>query len=158
MIYTLCESPIGELLLLSNGKALTGLYMQPHRGKHAIPAGCQRDDAWFRPVVQQLHSYFAGELADFDVECALDGTPFQQRVWKALRKIPHGETISYGTLAKRVGRPGAARAVGAAVGQNPICIILPCHRVIGADGSLTGFGGGLDRKRTLLELESAVPV
>ncbi len=119
----------------------------PHR------EGWADDRAAFPAVVEQLTAYFDGELTDFQVGLRLDGTPFQQRVWSALLEIPYGETRSYGQLAKRLGQPGASRAVGLANGRNPIAIIVPCHRVIGGDGSLTGYGGGIARKRTLLELE-----
>jgi methylated-DNA-[protein]-cysteine S-methyltransferase len=112
------------------------------------------DPGAFGAAVDQLEAYFAGELMDFDVELDLRGTEFQRRVWKALLTIPFGETRSYGEIAEQIGAPGAARAVGLANGHNPIAIVVPCHRVIGANGSLTGFGGGLDRKRTLLELEN----
>jgi methylated-DNA-[protein]-cysteine S-methyltransferase len=105
---------------------------------------------------RQLEAYFAGELRDFDLPLAPEGSEFQLRVWEQLRAIPYGETISYGELARRVGDPAAARAVGLANGRNPLPVIVPCHRVIGADGSLTGFGGGLERKRRLLELEAGV--
>jgi len=104
-------------------------------------------------LTRSTNAYFAGELVDFDVELDLRGTEFQQRVWEALLTIPYGETRSYGEIAEQIGAPGAARAVGLANGHNPVAIIVPCHRVIGANGSLTGYGGGLDRKQTLLELE-----
>jgi len=111
------------------------------------------DDAWFKDVAAQLDAYFAGELSTFDLEMNLLGTPFQQRVWSQLCDIPYGETISYGELARRVGNANASRAVGLANGRNPIALIVPCHRVIGANGSLTGYGGGLERKTWLLEHE-----
>jgi methylated-DNA-[protein]-cysteine S-methyltransferase len=111
------------------------------------------DDGAFGDAVEQLTAYFAGGLTEFDLDLRLEGTPFQQEVWAALREIPYGETWSYGHLADRIGKPGAARAVGLANGRNPIGIIVPCHRVIGADGSLTGYGGGLPRKQLLLQLE-----
>jgi methylated-DNA-[protein]-cysteine S-methyltransferase len=113
-------------------------------------------EAPFREVIAQLEAYFAGELRRFDLPLAPEGTPFQREVWSALTAIPYGETVSYGELARRLGRPAASRAVGAANGQNPIPIVIPCHRVIGADGSLTGFGGGLAIKRRLLDLEAGV--
>jgi methylated-DNA-[protein]-cysteine S-methyltransferase len=116
-------------------------------------AGWSPDPRAFGRAVAQLGAYFAGELTDFDIELDLRGTEFQRRVWKALLTIPYGETRSYGEIAEQIGAPGAARAVGLANGHNPIAIVVPCHRVIGASGSLTGYGGGLDRKRTLLELE-----
>jgi len=146
--YSLLKTPIGELLLTSDRAALTGLHMEPH----PEPEG-RRDDAALRQAREQLRAYFAGELRDFDLPMSLAGTPFQQNVWAALRRIPYGETISYAELARRVGQPGAARAVGSANGRNPIAVIVPCHRVIATDGSLGGYGGGLDRKEWLLRHE-----
>jgi methylated-DNA-[protein]-cysteine S-methyltransferase len=119
-----------------------------------VPAGGRRDPAALADVTAQLDSYFAGELTEFDVPLAPRGSEFQLRVWNALLEIPYGETASYGEIADAVGRPDAVRAVGATNGRNPIAVIIPCHRVIGADGSLVGYGGGLDRKRLLLELEA----
>jgi methylated-DNA-[protein]-cysteine S-methyltransferase len=150
--YRTIDSPIGPLTLAGRGSALTNLRMvdQTYEPSHA---GWSPDPGAFIDVVEQLEAYFAGELVDFDIELDLRGTEFQQRVWKALLTIPYGETRSYGEIAEQIGAPGAARAVGLANGHNPISIIVPCHRVIGASGSLTGYGGGLDRKRTLLELE-----
>jgi len=135
---------------------LTGLHM--HHQRHAPPSsdGWVPDDAAFKDVVAQLDAYFAGELLEFDVAMDMEGTDFQRRVWAGLCDIPYGETISYGELAGRVGNPNASRAVGLANGRNPVAIIVPCHRVIGADGSLTGYGGGLDRKVWLLDHERAV--
>ncbi len=118
-------------------------------------AGWRHDPGAFARGREQLRAYFARELRVFDLPLRLEGTPFQREVWEALRRIPYGTTTSYGALAASLGRPRAVRAVGAANGQNPIAIIVPCHRVIGADGGLTGFGGGLPRKRALLELEGA---
>lgn len=152
LAFTTVDSPIGALLLLGDGSGLRGLYMEPH----AVDPGWERDDAAFGDAGEQLAAYFAGELREFDLELAPVGTPFQRRVWAALREIPYGETTSYGALAARLGKPGAARAVGLANGRNPISVIVPCHRVIGADGTLTGFGGGLDRKRALLAHEAEV--
>jgi methylated-DNA-[protein]-cysteine S-methyltransferase len=152
MLYDVVDSPIRDLLLIGDGEALHGVWMldHPFRGRD----GWTRDPEALAPVARELREYFAGERTTFDVPLAFDrGTEFQQSVWRALTEIPYGETISYGELARRIGRPDRARAVGAANGQNPIPVIVPCHRVIGADGSLVGFGGGLDRKRTLLELE-----
>lgn len=155
MHYTHHESPVGSLLLVGEGDTLFGLYFPG--GKHAPtpnPDWCRDDDApVFTQTRRQLDAYFAGQLQHFDLDLAPRGTDFQQRVWQQLRLIPLGQTISYGELAKRVGDPKASRAVGAANGKNPISIIIPCHRVIAADGALTGFGGGVDTKRTLLELE-----
>ncbi|MGA7051890.1 MAG: methylated-DNA--[protein]-cysteine S-methyltransferase [Mycobacterium sp.] len=150
--YRTIDSPIGPLTLAGSGSALTALRMvdQTYEPSHA---DWSLDSGAFGPAVNQLEAYFAGELVDFDIELDLRGTEFQQRVWKALLTIPYGETRSYGEIAEQIGAPGAARAVGLANGHNPIAIVVPCHRVIGASGSLTGYGGGLDRKRTLLELE-----
>lgn len=151
--YDMMTSPIGELMLISNGKALTGLYM--NNQKHAARrAKAIRDATMLKRPRAQLQAYLDGELHDFELPLAAEGTPFQQRVWHALCDIPYGETISYGELARRIGQPTASRAVGLANGQNPIAIVVPCHRVIGADGSLTGYGGGLARKRWLLAHES----
>ena len=149
---TTFHSPIGPLTLHAGDGALTGVWMEddpdlPQRTGYAPPLAEARI---------QLEAYFAGDLRVFDLPLAPEGTDFQLRVWKELSKIPYGETISYGELARRVGDPGAARAVGLANGANPLPVIVPCHRVIGADGSLTGYGGGLDRKRRLLELETGV--
>jgi methylated-DNA-[protein]-cysteine S-methyltransferase len=152
-LYTTVDSPIGELLLVGDGHALHGLYMQAGRPKKIKP-DWKRADESFATVAQQLAEYFAGERHEFDVPLVLNGPPFQCQAWHALREIPYGETVSYGEQARRIGQPDAARAVGAANGQNPIAVIVPCHRVIGADGSLTGFGGGLQRKRLLLDLEA----
>lgn len=151
--YSELDSPVGMLLLLGDGAALTGLYMPEQKYGPLLPEGCRRDDAPFRPVREQLLAYFASELRDFDVPLAGHGTAFQQTVWQALRDIPYGSTETYGALAKRIGKQGASRAVGLANGRNPIGIIVPCHRVIGADGSLTGYDGGVERKRWLLEHE-----
>ncbi len=152
--YTTLDSPIGELLLLGDGLALHGLYMQHGRRPIAIAPAWERSAEPFAGVAAQLREYFAGERTSFEVPLALAGSPFERRVWSALREIPYGQTISYGELARRIGQPTAARAVGLANGRNPIGVIVPCHRVIGADGSLTGYGGGVGRKRLLLELES----
>lgn len=150
--YRTIDSPIGPLTLAGHDGLLTNLRMvdqtyEPGR------AGWSHNPTAFDHVVKQLCAYFAGELSDFDVEVDLRGTGFQQRVWKALTTIPYGETRSYGYIAEQIGAPGSARAVGLANGHNPVAIIVPCHRVIGANGSLTGYGGGLGRKRTLLNLE-----
>jgi methylated-DNA-[protein]-cysteine S-methyltransferase len=151
--YTAIGSPLGELVLTSDGPSLTGLLMRPREGRD--PRGtARRDDGPFRAVRRQLEAYFEGELSEFDVPLNPAGTPFQRRVWEELRRIPYGTTISYGELARRVGNPAASRAVGAANGKNPIAIIVPCHRVIASDGGLGGFGGGLDRKEWLLGLEA----
>jgi methylated-DNA-[protein]-cysteine S-methyltransferase len=156
MKYTTMDSPLGELLLLGDGETLHGLHI--HAGRHPIriQAGWIRDDEAFADVRGQLEEYFAGTRDSFDVKMHMDGTAFQRTVWHELTQIPYGETISYGELARRIGRPDRARAVGTANGQNPIAVIVPCHRVIGANGKLVGYGGGLDNKRRLLELESGV--
>lgn len=147
------QSPVGRLLLAGDGDALSVLYFQD--GPHPMQPGAdwQHDPSAFTVAVEQLHEYFAGKRQDFSLQLAPEGTPFQLRVWQELRKIPYGETISYGELARRIGKPTASRAVGAANGRNPLSIVVPCHRVIGANGTLTGFGGGLDNKRTLLAME-----
>jgi methylated-DNA-[protein]-cysteine S-methyltransferase len=156
MIYTTVDSPIGELLLLGEGDVLHGLYMQDGLRPIRVQPAWVRDDDAFPAVREQLAEYFAGTRHEFDLELHLEGGAFQRTVWHALTEIPYGETISYGELARRIGRPDLARAVGTANGQNPIAVIVPCHRVIGANGKLVGYGGGLDNKRRLLELESGV--
>jgi len=150
--YAVVPSPIGDLLLTSDGDALTGLHMDPGEGFTIDPNWEDGDDVLTR-AADQLRAYFAGELKTFDVPLALAGTPFQQRVWRELRRVPYGQTISYRELARRVGNPQASRAVGAANGQNPVAVIVPCHRVIASDGTLGGFGGGLERKEWLLNHE-----
>jgi methylated-DNA-[protein]-cysteine S-methyltransferase len=152
--HTVTDSPLGPLTLVATGGVLSGLFMGGQRHRPAEETFGDPDDSGFPEAVRQLTAYFAGELKDFDLPLRLSGTPFQERVWTALRGIPYGETVSYGELADRLGQPTAARAVGLANGRNPIGIIVPCHRVVGAGGSLTGYGGGLDRKRWLLALES----
>jgi methylated-DNA-[protein]-cysteine S-methyltransferase len=154
-LTTTIASPIGPLLLSASGGALTGLQMQHQRHFRELPDDAVRDDEWFSDIKVQLDMYFAGDLRTFDVPLKLVGTDFQRRVWAQLQTIPYGETISYGELAARTGNARASRAVGLANGKNPVSIIVPCHRVIGADGSLTGYGGGLDRKTWLLAHESA---
>ena len=150
-VYTFVPSPIGDLVLTSDGTSLTGVYMgEPPRG---IDPTWTPDPEPFRAAVDQLASYFAGDRQWFDLDLAPRGTAFQLEVWQALRAIPYGETRSYGELAAQIGRPGASRAIGAANGNNPLSIVVPCHRVIGADGSLTGYGGGLPRKQWLLAME-----
>ena len=156
MKYTTMDSPLGELLLLGDHGVLHGLHMQAGRHPIRIQSSWVRDDEAFAEVREQLEEYFAGTRDRFDVKMHMDGTAFQRTVWHELTQIPYGETISYGELAKRIGRPDRARAVGTANGQNPIAVIVPCHRVIGANGKLVGYGGGLDNKRRLLELESGV--
>lgn len=157
--YTTIASPIGALLLTSDpeGECVTGLYMESHKGGPTPSKRWEPDAGAFRETARQISAYFAGELRSFDVPVRLVGTDFQLLVWEALREIPFGETVTYGDLAGRIGCAGSARAVGAANGRNPVSIIVPCHRVIGSSGSLTGYGGGLDRKRWLLQHERAVP-
>ena len=148
------ESPVGRLTLAGRNGRLMHLRMvdqtyEPSR------EGWIADDGAFPDAVEQLEAYFTGELTEFDLDLDMMGTPFQKKVWAALLTIPYGETRSYGEIARQIGAPGAYRAVGLANGHNPIGIIVPCHRVIGANGSLTGYGGGLERKRTLLEMEKS---
>ena len=154
VFYTTLESPVGTLLLAGDSQALRMVSFES--SKHAEPpqADWKQDKAPFAEVIRQLRAYFRGERKEFDLPLAPEGTEFQVRVWNRLRTIPYGETISYAQLAERIGNPKAVRAVGLANGSNPIPIIIPCHRVIGSDGSLTGFGGGLPTKKMLLELES----
>jgi methylated-DNA-[protein]-cysteine S-methyltransferase len=149
-------SPVGTLLLLSDGTALVGLYTPKAGEPRPAPAGGIEDPSPFREVSAQLDRYFSGELTRFDVPLRLDGTPFQQSVWSELALIAYGGTISYRELATRMGNPRAVRAVGGANGKNPVSIIVPCHRVIGADGELVGYGGGLACKRWLLAHERAL--
>jgi methylated-DNA-[protein]-cysteine S-methyltransferase len=147
------DSPVGKLLLTSNGAALTELSLhgpKPNDPKHRE----QSDDEVLAAAREELAAYFAGKLQRFEVPLAPEGTSFQKRVWQALLDIPFGETESYGQLARRIGNPTAARAVGLANGRNPIAIIIPCHRVIGSNGTLVGYGGGLPRKRWLLDHEA----
>jgi len=147
-------SPLGPLHLEAHGGALTSLTFSARDTPGG--AGSQEDQELLREAARQLRAYFAGELREFDLPLRPRGTGFQRRVWEALQQIPYGETRSYGQQAESLGVPGAARAVGAANGKNPISIIVPCHRVIGADGTLTGFGGGLKNKERLLRLEGAL--
>ena len=148
---TTFDSPIGPLTVRAENGTITGVWMEDDDLPEHIDETPPLDEAR-----RQLDAYFAGELREFDLPLAPAGSEFQLGVWRELAKIPYGETISYGELATRVGDPTKARAVGAANGRNPLPVVVPCHRVIGADGSLTGFGGGLDRKRRLLELERGV--
>ncbi|MEV1076749.1 methylated-DNA--[protein]-cysteine S-methyltransferase [Streptomyces sp. NPDC050211] len=151
--HTVIDSPYGPLTLVADDGVLCGLYMTDQRHRPPEESFGSREDTLFSEAEDQLKSYFAGELTQFTLELRLHGTPFQRTVWDQLRKIPYGETRSYGDLADALGNPGASRAVGLANGKNPIGIIVPCHRVVGASGSLTGYGGGLERKRRLLEFE-----
>ena len=160
LIWSVISSPVGELLLTTDANRLTGLFFRPHKASHQQWDRCRRvgledpGSAVLARTGRELEEYFAGDRTVFDLPLAPEGTGFQQRVWTALTDIPYGRTESYGHVAQRLGLvPGASRAVGLANGANPISIIVPCHRVIGANGSLTGYGGGLDRKRFLLDLE-----
>jgi methylated-DNA-[protein]-cysteine S-methyltransferase len=149
------ESPVGRLLLAGERERLGLVHFQAGPRPLRPKADWVADASAFRAVVRQINEYFAGARRTFDLELAMPGTDFQRAVWSALRSIPYGVTVSYAELARRLGRPRAVRAVGSANGANPLPIVVPCHRVIGSDGSLTGFGGGLEAKRRLLELERA---
>ena len=154
LAWTYCDSPVGPLLLAGDDEALHFVSF-PDGDRPVSPAPSWREDAApFAAVVRQLDAYFAGTLTAFQLPLTFHGTPFQKRVWETLLTIPYGETRSYGWMAQAIGKPTASRAVGAANGANPIPIIVPCHRVIGADGSLTGFGGGIATKQFLLNLET----
>ncbi|MCC7126486.1 MAG: methylated-DNA--[protein]-cysteine S-methyltransferase [Acidobacteria bacterium] len=155
MVYRVIDSPIGPLMLAASDGVLRRLAFV-RDGMPPPEPDWARDLGELDDVVRQLEAYFAGRLKQFTIPVGPHGTPFQQRVWTALQQIPYGETTSYGALARRIGAESAVRAVGAANGANPIAVIIPCHRVIGADGSLTGFGGGLPTKRALLELEQGI--
>lgn len=153
-VHTVLETPVGLLTVVAEGDSLVGVYFaEPRHGPGELgrlgPA-----DPTLRRACRQLRDYFAGSCTRFDVPVVFPtGSPFQHRVWRALQDIPYGETVSYGELAAGLGRPTAARAVGGAVGRNPVSVVVPCHRVVGAAGALTGFGGGLERKQTLLDVE-----
>ena len=152
--YCEISTPLCRLLLVGGEQGLRSISFQTANRSEKPAEVWRRTEEPFRDVILQLDAYFAGRLRRFELPLAPEGTQFQRQVWSALTTIPYGETLSYGELARRVGRPNACRAVGAANGRNPIPIIIPCHRVIGADGSLTGFGGGLPIKRRLLQLEA----
>ncbi|BAH50296.1 methylated-DNA--[protein]-cysteine S-methyltransferase [Rhodococcus opacus] len=152
--HTVIDSPIGPLTLVSVDGVLSGIYMAEHRHQPNPATFGDRDTAGFDEATAQLAEYFDGRRTEFTVPLATRGTPFQKRVWDALRTIPYGDTWTYGRLADSLGSPTAVRAAAAANGRNPISIIIPCHRVIGSNGSLTGYAGGLDRKRFLLEREA----
>ena len=152
--YTWFESPVGPLLLAGSESTLCLVSFAASKRARTVDPAWQEDASTFAEVMEQLQSYFAGDRKNFEIPLDLNGTEFQKKVWSALRSIPYGETISYKELAERVGSPKAVRAVGAANGANPVPIIIPCHRVIANDGSLTGFGGGLVLKKKLLQLEN----
>ncbi|GGZ05387.1 methylated-DNA--protein-cysteine methyltransferase [Streptomyces poonensis] len=151
--HTVIDSPYGALTLVATDGVLSGLYMTDQRHRPPEETFGVPDDTPFGEATEQLRAYFAGELKEFTLGLHLAGTPFQRTVWEELRRIPYGETRTYGELATTLGNPKASRAVGLANGRNPIGIIVPCHRVVGADGGLTGYGGGLPRKRRLLDFE-----
>jgi len=156
-MWTEMESPIGPIRLTGGADALTGVFMLKHKyGPAGFPDEERGESALLAKAARQLAAYFAGELRDFDLPLAPEGSDFQQQVWDELRRIPFGETTSYMTIAKRLGDARHVRAVGSANGRNPISIIIPCHRVVGSDGSLVGYGGGLERKRWLLDHETRV--
>lgn len=150
VVWDVYESPLGPLTVQAGTRGLTGLLFP---GRAELSNECAHDPTVFASALVQLEEYFAGERRAFDLPLALAGTPFQQRVWRQLQQIPYGTTITYTQLAHRVGRPDRIRAVGAAVGRTPVPIIIPCHRVVAADGGLTGYVGGLQRKQALLDLE-----
>ena len=156
--YDFYASPQGQMLLVAHEEGLAGVYFDGQKYLPQVASQWRRDaqHAALRQAKRELAEYFGGERKRFDVALAPEGTPFQRSVWKAIASVGFGETISYGELAKRAGCPGSARAAGAATGRNPIGIIVPCHRIVGSNGSLTGYAGGLDRKRALLALESGI--
>jgi len=154
--FSTLSSPVGRLTLVGEGDDLVGLYFDKDPLAATMRAGAVKDDGRLRRAVEQLEEYFAGARTQFELSLVPPGTPFQKKVWAALVQIPFGATATYGEIARAVGRPDASRAVGGANHRNPIAIIIPCHRVIGADGSMTGYGGGLPHKRLLLDLETRV--
>lgn len=152
--HTIAESPIGDLTLVRTDGVLSGLYMEEHARPPRRSAFGERVSTGFEQVAEELGEYFAGQRREFTVATAARGAAFQHRVWELLKRIPYGQTRSYGDLARDLGDPTLARAVGAANARNPLGIVVPCHRVVGSNGSLTGYAGGLERKRYLLELET----
>lgn len=156
LAYGYLDSPVGRLLVAGDADRLHEIRFPTERRGKEPPAGWRRDEARFAAAFAQLRAYFAGELTRFDLPLRLAGTAFQNEVWRALCAIPFGATVSYGALAARIGRPTASRAVGGANGANPLPIVVPCHRVIGSDKSLTGFGGGVDIKKFLLDHERRI--
>ena len=151
--HTIIESPIGDLTLVNTDGVLSGLYMKLQARSPGRSAFGERASAGFEKAIEELREYFSGDRREFTVPTAARGDAFQHRVWRLLRQIPYGETRSYGELARDLGEPTLAREVGVANARNPIAIVVPCHRVVGSDGSLTGYAGGLERKRFLLDLE-----
>jgi methylated-DNA-[protein]-cysteine S-methyltransferase len=157
--YDFYESPHGQMLLVAAAEAISGVYFDGQKYHPQVGPEWRRDvrHARLRQVKRELAEYFGGERKHFEIALAPKGTPFQRSVWKAISTVSFGKTISYGELARRAGCTGSARAAGAATGRNPISIIVPCHRIVGSNGSLTGYAGGLERKRALLALESGIP-
>jgi methylated-DNA-[protein]-cysteine S-methyltransferase len=157
--YDLYESPHGQMLLVAEGEGLSGVYFEGQKYHPQVEPEWRRDarHAPLRQATRELAEYFGGERKCFEIALAPEGTPFQRSVWKAISTVDFGKTITYGELARRAGCMGSARAAGAATGRNPITIIVPCHRIVGSNGGLTGYAGGLDRKRALLRLESGIP-
>ena len=153
MLTATIPSPLGPVVLTGSDDGLAGVYFGPRAPAHA--EGLRRDDDAFRVVAEQFEAYFAGAATSFDLPLAAQGTPFQRRVWELLRQVEYGTTTTYGALAARLGNPGASRAVGLANGRNPVGVVVPCHRVVGSNGKLTGYAGGLDVKRWLLAHERA---
>jgi methylated-DNA-[protein]-cysteine S-methyltransferase len=151
--HTVVDSPLGELTLVAENGALSGVYFARHRRGPDPASFGRRDDAGFAEPVRQLTEYFARERTEFDLPLAPHGDAFDRRVWELLSAIPYGQTRTYADVARQLGNAALAQAVGAANARNPLCVIVPCHRVIGSDGSLTGYAGGLARKRFLLQLE-----
>lgn len=152
--WTTTRSPIGVITVVGGDAGVSGLYMEEHRHRPPLRDGAVRDDTSFAPLIGELEEYFAGARQTFTAPVAFDGgTVFQRRVWAALLAIPYGATTTYGAIAADLGLPGGSRAVGLANGRNPVSIVVPCHRVVGSDGRLTGYGGGTERKRWLLDLE-----
>jgi methylated-DNA-[protein]-cysteine S-methyltransferase len=157
--YDFYESPHGQMLLVARGEGLSGVYFEGQKYHPQLGPDWRRDaqHASLRQAKRELAEYFGGERRHFETALAPEGTPFQQLVWQAISTVDYGKTITYGELAQRARLPGHARAAGAATGRNPLTIIVPCHRIVGANGALTGYAGGLSRKRALLALEAGIP-
>ena len=157
--YDLYESPYGQMLLVAQHDALSGVYFDGQKYYPELRYEWRRDarHAPLRQAQRELVEYFGGERKHFEIALAPEGTPFQRSVWKAISNVGFGKTLTYGELARQAGCTGSARAAGAATGRNPLSVIVPCHRIVGSNGSLTGYAGGLDRKRALLALESGIP-
>ena len=153
MLYCILESPVGKILIVGDSSGLKLINFQDGPNARVPNSDWQEDHRFFGTAIQQFKAYFDGKLKEFNLRIAPDGTPFQKSVWNALRNIPYGETVSYGEIARRIGKPNASRAVGAANAKNPLSIIVPCHRVIGKMGKLVGYGGGLPIKQSLLAHE-----